>query len=415
MKNYFSRIPFILLPILFFSVTVLIDSCSDNNSTSPDNTELIKQIENITFYTENYPPFNYEQDGNVYGVSIDILEELFIKMNVELDRAIISINEWNVVYQATLETKNTMLFSTVRSDERENLFKWVGPIAPHKDVIISLAAGNVTVNNSNDLLNYRIGVIRDYSSIQLLLSYGINESGLTIVDNAGDLYSMLVNGTVDCIAYSEIGHGLMQSVLALNEADFKIQFVMKVSELYYAFNNNTFGDIINYFQNALDELKDDRTSDGSGVYDKIISNYNIINHSNDGITSEQVINLVEQTSSGITENAAGTFTKINNSEHPYKDRDFPALYAFVYDTSLTMVAHAANSLIVGANFKGKPDVSGKKFRDEILAGALSGGTGWEDYIYTKPGEGGLYYKTTYYKLTPGSNGKLYVVCAGKYK
>ncbi len=65
--------------------------------------------------------------------------------------------------------------------------------------------------------------------------------------------------------------------------------------------------------------------------------------------------------------------------------------------------------------KGKPDVSGKMFRDEILAGALNNGTGWVDYIYTKPGQGGLYYKTTYYKLTTGRDGELYIVCAGKYR
>ncbi|MCF8355626.1 MAG: cache domain-containing protein, partial [Melioribacteraceae bacterium] len=134
-----------------------------------------------------------------------------------------------------------------------------------------------------------------------------------------------------------------------------------------------------------------------------------------GITNEQVINLVNRTSNDIIADAPGTFTKMNNYEHPYRDEVYPALYSFAYDTSLTIVAHASNIMLVGNNFKGKTDVSGKPFRDEILSGALENGSGWEDYIYTKPGEGGLYYKTTYYKLTEGSDGKLYIVCAGKYK
>jgi polar amino acid transport system substrate-binding protein len=63
----------------------------------------------------------------------------------------------------------------------------------------------------------------------------------------------------------------------------------------------------------------------------------------------------------------------------------------------------------------KVDVSGKKFRDDIVTGAIKNKTGWVDYVYTNPAESGLYYKTTYYKLTRGSDGKRYIVCCGKYK
>jgi len=48
------------------------------------------------------------------------------------------------------------------------------------------------------------------------------------------------------------------------------------------------------------------------------------------------------------------------------------------------VAHAANPMLVGASLKGKGNVSGKMFRDEIVEGALENGTGWEEYIYINP-------------------------------
>ena len=41
-----------------------------------------------------------------------------------------------------------------------------------------------------------------------------------------------------------------------------------------------------------------------------------------------------------------------------------------------MVAHADNIRFVSMNFKGKTDVTGKPFRDEIVAGAQENGTGW---------------------------------------
>jgi polar amino acid transport system substrate-binding protein len=65
--------------------------------------------------------------------------------------------------------------------------------------------------------------------------------------------------------------------------------------------------------------------------------------------------------------------------------------------------------------RGKADVSGKMFRDELVSGALQKGTGFVDYIWTSPSEEGLFYKTTYYRLVIGSDGVQYVVCAGRYK
>ncbi len=249
----------------------------------------------------------------------------------------------------------------------------------------------------------------------LLLEAGIPQNELIIAENSSELYAFLENDSADCIAFTEIAHPLMLQALGLNSADFEIVYTLKVEELYYAFNINTSDELIDFLNEGLELVKDDKAADGSSIYEKILSSYNVINQSDDGITKEQVIALVELSAGHIEADAAGTFAKMNASQAPYIDADKPALYAFVYDTELTMVAHAANHLLVNRNFSGKTDAAGKAFRDEILAGALANGSGWEDYVYTKPGEGGLYYKTTYYQLTEGSDGKQYIVCSGKYK
>lgn len=133
-----------------------------------------------------------------------------------------------------------------------------------------------------------------------------------------------------------------------------------------------------------------------------------------GVADADVIGLVEQTAAAIAEDAPATLGGINNGEHPYKNKDNPAFYVFVYDTEVNMAAHPKNNL-VGRNYKGKPDVRGKAFRDEIVSGALTDGSGWVDYSYQKPGEKGIHAKTTYFKLAKGSDNKDYVICCGKYK
>ena len=407
-----KRIIFLNLLMLLALGLFVVSGCKKN---TPDSLDYSDKMKAIFYLTENYPPFNYENEGEIYGVSADILHGLFTKMNIEPTDISLEINEWDTVYQRTLNQPNTMLFSVVRIPERENLFKWVGPIAPQKDVVIALSSQQLNIANAADLATHTIGVIAGYSNITLLLNLGVPQSMLIEVNSMSDLYAGLTNQSFECIAYSEIGHGLAVVSLGYNPDDFDLVYDLQVTQLYYAFNPGISNELVDYMQAVLDEFKLDKTEDGSSVYEKILHKYQVIEHVEDNITEQMVIDLVSTTSQHLEENSVATLDKINAGEAPYHDLINPSLYAFAYDTAVTMVAHATNPLLVGVNFRGKTDAAGKPFRDQIVSGALAHGTGWEDYIYTKPDQSGLYYKTTYYKLTTGSDGKLYVVCAGRYK
>ncbi len=132
------------------------------------------------------------------------------------------------------------------------------------------------------------------------------------------------------------------------------------------------------------------------------------------ISDEAIIALVGQVCDEMAVDAPGTLARITAAEHPYKNKDNAAFYVFVYDTDVTVVAHPKSSL-VGKNYKGKPDIRGNMFRDEIVAGALKDAAGWVNYVYQKPEDKGMHPKKTYFQLATGSDGKQYVVCSGKYR
>ena len=131
-------------------------------------------------------------------------------------------------------------------------------------------------------------------------------------------------------------------------------------------------------------------------------------------TNEEVTALVKQAKAAIEKNALQTFTRISRSEHPYKNKDNPSLYVFVFNTNLTVVAHAIKSEMIGKSVKGKPDIKGKKFRDEILVKALNDGSGWIDYHFLNPKSKKIEHKTAYIELVKGSDGKRYIIGSGKY-
>ncbi len=131
------------------------------------------------------------------------------------------------------------------------------------------------------------------------------------------------------------------------------------------------------------------------------------------VSERQVTGLVDSTGAALHKDAAATLAAIDAGEAPYTDPANPDLYAFVYDTGVTLVA-TPDAAVRGQSMTGKPDAAGKPFRDEIVAGALAKGSGWEQYVYKAPGKKGLFLKSTYYKLVTGSDGQRYVVCAGRY-
>jgi signal transduction histidine kinase len=127
-------------------------------------------------------------------------------------------------------------------------------------------------------------------------------------------------------------------------------------------------------------------------------------------TEKDVISLVKQGVAVIEKNGVAGIKAIGK-----KNGDFVkgTLYAFAYDTNVVMVAHPIKPHLVGRSYKGKPDVKGKKFRDEIVSKALNGG-GWTTYVYQKPKTKGLFNKKAYSLLAVTKDGKKYIVAAGMY-
>ena len=103
-----------------------------------------------------------------------------------------------------------------------------------------------------------------------------------------------------------------------------------------------------------------------------------------------------------------TLQEISNPQGEFNQGD---LYAFAYDTGMTMLAHPVKPDLIGKNLLDKKDWSGGKyFRREIQQVALSKGSGWVDYEYENPTNQQRDPKTTYAQKV----GDL-IFCSGAYK
>ena len=362
--------------------------------------------------TEDNPPYNFtDERGNISGQSTEIVRSLINKAGSD---ASIELMQWSRGYDIVQNQPNTMIYSTGRMPFREQIFKWVGPIGFSDEWFYARRGSNIKISSLDDARKVKsIAVYKDDSNQLYLMEKGF--TNLDVSENNIQCIKKLMDGKVDLWVAPSQGFQFIAYQAGINPAEIEPVSFLRRADWYLAFNRQTADATIEAWQKALDEMKKSDKPGALSVYEEIITSYVLPRYATDSVAREAVIQLAEKTAGDIAADTAGTFRKINAGENPYRDKDRPDLYVFVFDKYVTEAANANNPSVVGRNLKGVPDMAGRLFRDNIVEGALKNGTGWEDYVFTMTGKIGLFYKSVYYKLVTGSDGKQYVVCVGRYK
>ncbi|MCP3930582.1 MAG: transporter substrate-binding domain-containing protein, partial [Bacteroidetes bacterium] len=79
--------------------------------------------------TENLAPVHYEENGTVKGIATEIVLEIFKEAGMQPN---FSVYPWKRAYHMTLNNKNTFIYTINRTENRESLFRWIGPILSKK-------------------------------------------------------------------------------------------------------------------------------------------------------------------------------------------------------------------------------------------------------------------------------------------
>ncbi len=123
--------------------------------------------------TEQWIPYQFEKNDKMRGISVDIMVLMLEKIGSEQGRKDINIYPWARGYQTALKQKNTILFLTTRTKEREKLFKWVGPLFVNTTCLISRKNRNITITSPDDFNTFSFGAVRDDVGEQLLIREGV--------------------------------------------------------------------------------------------------------------------------------------------------------------------------------------------------------------------------------------------------
>ncbi len=224
-------------------------------------------IPQFTIMTEQWIPYQFVEDGKIQGLAVDCLVLMLERVGSSQNRNDINIVPWARGYIFTQKEKNTILFSTTRTKEREKMFKWVGPIFQNTMALIAKKEKNVIINSPEDLIKYEIGTVRNDVGEQYMVKLGMSLDQVQRNKSYIMNIQKLILDRIDIIVSSFAAVSNNAKSLGIDPDLFETVFIVNTDDIAYAFHKGTPDWIINKFQNALNELK------AQGKFDQLQDKY----------------------------------------------------------------------------------------------------------------------------------------------
>ena len=214
------------------------------------------EAENLTILTEEWPPISFlDRDGTPNGLGVDVVEEILKRLNVAEK---IKVYPWARAYNMLTTEPNVVLFTVTRTEEREQLFTMIGPVAIGALKLYAKKGRSLLINRLEDAQNVKnIGVTRSAVEEQLLLQAGFsNLEQVTI-----PLFSAkkLLAERIDLWMTSSLTVGNILKEAGYTHDDVEAVYTVKEDALFIAFSRGTHEATVARWKQALEEIKADGT------------------------------------------------------------------------------------------------------------------------------------------------------------
>jgi len=215
--------------------------------------------EQIDLLTENFPPYNMAVDGknfardeNIRGIAADIIREMFQRAGI--DYTLTLRFPWERIYKMALETPGYGVFVTARLPEREELFKWVGPIGPDDWVLLARGDSTIEVDSLEQAGQYRIGAYKGDAIAEHLAAQGLQPT-LALRDQIN--VEKLQSGAIDLWATGDPAGRFLAKQQGVSGLKRVLRF--DSAELFLALNRQVSDETVEKLQAALDQMRADGT------------------------------------------------------------------------------------------------------------------------------------------------------------
>jgi len=213
-----------------------------------------EQDTTIRLYTENFGHFNFSTQDREYehkekfigGTSSELMKMVMKKSKLPYK---IKLRAWSVAYERALINPYNGVFSTSRTESRENLFTWIGPIARMNTILYVKKGSTLQINSLADLDGLRVGGYKGDASTMNLI-----EKGVPVIQEAIDSINpkKLAENYIDVWVATDVN--AVPTAIKEGYPDIQPALIIDSLDLYLAMNKNTPAEIIEKIEAAYQDV-----------------------------------------------------------------------------------------------------------------------------------------------------------------
>jgi len=221
--------------------------------------------DDIKLMCEIFSSYQFKQEGKITGISVEIVKAIQKEVG---NSSKIKLYPWARALKILNKKKNYALFSMLKTKERENKYKWVGPLDKMRLIFFKKRGSSIKLNSLEDAKKVKkIGVTKGVANESILKSMhfknldvkaGVDDENIKkLVIGRIDLWPALEKAAL----YSAKKMGLSNKIEPIKNV------VIFEGDLYIAFNKQTDDKIIKKWQDAFNKLKK------NGIIEQIKAKY----------------------------------------------------------------------------------------------------------------------------------------------
>ncbi len=226
----------------------------------------------LMIVTEHSPPYQIlNKDNQVEGFSTEVIRAALAITPYKYQ---IQIYPWSRAFVMAKEKSNTCIYLISNNTERAKFFQWVAPIVPTNDYFISLSnRTDINISNIEDIKNYKVAVLKDDRTHQMMLKLGFEENkNLYIINNTYSMLKLLMTrDNIDFILADTVNVKYRAKFNNIDPKLFKTYFKLNKTpvNLNFACSLSTPVKTVNTLKAAINTIKKD------GTYQKIAQKWQI--------------------------------------------------------------------------------------------------------------------------------------------
>lgn len=220
----------------------------------------------INVVTEEWVPYNYSENGSLKGFSVEIVQSIAKQLNENIQIQLFPSMRASHMLN---NLPGTMFITMFRTPEREDKYKWIGPVDNGVIYFYKKKENPLPISNMEDAKKVKVIACRHGGLVlNALKAAGFHNLDTSSTDGASVYKKLLIDRCDLGISDTPLGVKYLLKQMGYS-GDAVVQTAVKVIDLplYIACSKDIPDKVIALWQKALDEMK------ASGLYAKVHTKY----------------------------------------------------------------------------------------------------------------------------------------------